>query len=148
VAGTPSKVTVGVDIVSFAVKLSVTMFANFARVALVMLLAMVTKLRLGNVLSTVTLLLFVVDVTVRSPLPARSHALIENVTLPSAVSALTVAVAVQLLPLGLVTVAVTSNKVTIGVCIASFAVKLSVTIRSTPASQTLSSTQRARLTAW
>ncbi len=60
VAATPSKVTLGVWIASFAVKLSVTIFASLARTVLVLLLVMLTDVRLGKVLSTTTLLPLVV----------------------------------------------------------------------------------------
>ena len=128
VAATPSKVTPGVWIVSLAVKLSVTVFASLARAVLALLLAMVTTVRVDGVLSTVTVLLSVDVVTAAKALPARSLALIENAATPSAVPAPTVAVAVQLFPLGLAKVAATPSKVTLGVWIASLAVKLSVNV--------------------
>ena len=115
VAATPSKVTLGVWITSFVVKLSVTVFPSLALAVLVLLLAMVTDVRPGKILSTVTLLPLVVAETAGAALPARSLVDIENTATPSAVPAPTVAVAVQLFPPGLATVAATPSKVTLGV---------------------------------
>jgi hypothetical protein len=98
-----------------AIKLSVTVFASLARPVLALLLAMVTAVSVGKVLSTVTLLLLVVAVTVAAELPERLLAMIENSAVPSVVPALTEAVAVQLFPPGLATVAATPSKVTLGV---------------------------------
>ena len=78
-----------------AVKLSVTVFASLARAVSALLLAMATVVRLGSVLSTVTLLLSVVAVTALAVLPTRSVTEIENTATPSAEPAQTEAVATE-----------------------------------------------------
>jgi hypothetical protein len=120
--------TVGVEMVSLAVKFSVMIFPVFACAVLVLFDTIVTAESTGAVLSNTMLLLLVVAVTVVPALPVTSLNAMLNGTFPSASAPVMVYDAVQALAVVLIAVTLCVAINTVGAEMVSLPVKFSVMI--------------------